>query len=38
VPWEPAPPRRRLDGGTILLLALVLGLACGAVVGLITVL
>lgn len=38
VAWEPEPPRRRLGGGTILVLALVLGLACGAVVGLITVL
>ena len=38
VPWEPEPARRRLGGWTILLLALVLGLACGAVVGLITVL
>jgi hypothetical protein len=37
VPWEPEPPWR-LGGGTILLLALVLGLACGAVVGLISVL
>jgi hypothetical protein len=38
VDWEPEPARRRLGGGTILLLALVLGLASGAVVGLITVL
>ncbi len=31
-------PRQRLGGWSILLLAIVLGLACGAVVGLLTVL
>jgi hypothetical protein len=34
-----APPERaKFGGGVVLLLALVLGLACGAVVGLLTVL
>ncbi|MCE7005276.1 hypothetical protein LWC34_20945 [Kibdelosporangium philippinense] len=35
---EIEPPRERLGGWAILLLALVFGLACGAVVGLLTVL
>jgi hypothetical protein len=37
-PMGPMLPRRRLGGGVILLLALVLGLAAGAVAGLVTVL
>jgi hypothetical protein len=37
-PVEVVWQRRRLGGGVILLLALVLGLAAGAVVGLVTVL
>lgn len=38
-PVNPAPPRRAaLSGGVILVIALALGLLCGAVAGLVTVL